>query len=446
MSWLEHVRRRDDDRNESTNVLVDTSSDVATAESGFIKPNAFDYRDFVEARPSWLKRWLAFIFRPWPSLVFFVIIPSAAVIFYFAFIAADQYVVQSRFVVRQVEHTSSAKGTIKLDSTTRAGANAENNAGETDTTTTGSQQTAITTDDQDAYVVASYIGSSTIIDNVSKDLNLVALFRRPEADFWTRLKQHASQEDFRRYWLDMVDAYVDRPTGIVTLAVRAFRREDALMLSNAILTSASRLVNDMSYRAREDALARARQEVERADKSLQVVMADLETFRNREGLIDPINVATNTGDLLKRLLTQRIATDTELYVTRSMRPDAPTIPTLEERLKALDVRIGELRSSLTANGTPDSRTISATLVGYDELELKEQVAKEMYIAARSAEENARESAERRWLYLATFDPPTLPDDSEYPRRVGFSAIAIVVLFALWSIAALIWASVLDHRS
>lgn len=450
MSWLERTRRKDVGQSAPADLIVKEKTSVEPTETSFLDNDVLGFDEAQTKLPLW-RRCLAFLFKPWPSFILFVILPAAAIVVYYAVVAADQYVVESRFVVRQVEDTSFATSKLSISSSTAPTSSDSSKAGEGGGTSVGgaasrsSANSTIMTDDRDAYVVASYINSSAIIDDVSNDLNIEKMFRRPEADFWARLQPDASQEEVQRYWGHMVNAYVDRLSNIVTVEVRAFRREDALMLSNAILASATKLVNNMSLRARNDAVTRAKEEVERTDRSMRLIMADMETFRNREGLIDPINTATNTGDLLRQLLSKRIATDAELYVTRKMRPDAPNIPTLEEHLKALDARIAELRATLTDKDAA-ARTISATLSGFDELEVKEQLAKEMYIDARVAEENTERSAQGRWLYLAVFDPPLLPDDSEYPDRLAFSSIGVIVLFAVWATAALIWASVLDHQT
>ena len=445
MSWLERARRREGSHTAaSSEPLVKNTSLVDHAESGLIGREDIEYVN-VRGKGRWV-RYPGFIFKLWPSFILFVALPALAITYYFAFVAADQYVVQARFVVRQVEDTA-FKGTVKFD-TTQSGAGASNKSPTQDTKTSsskGGRSSSITTDDQDGFVVASYIGSGAIINQIAKNLDVRSLFQRPEADFWARLKDHSSQEDFARYWLDMVNAYVDRQSGIVTLEIRAFRRADALALSKDIIANVSQLLNDMSLRARDDALARAKQEVGRSEKAMQSVMVEMEAFRNREGLIDPANVAVNTNDLLKQLLSQRIETDSELYVTRKMRGGAPNIPAMESRLKSLDAQIAELQSTLTAKHAKGA-TISATLVKFDELEVKEQLARQMYVDARVSEEQARRTAENRWLYLAVFQPPVLPDDSEYPDRIAFPAIAAIVLFAFWSTGALIWASVLDHRT
>ena len=86
---------------------------------------------------------------------------------------------------------------------------------------------------QNAYIVTSYIQSRAIVDNLNKTLNLREIFRRPEADFWARLKRNASIDELTDYWKTMVSTYIDAPSGIVTLQVRAFRPDDAVALAKA---------------------------------------------------------------------------------------------------------------------------------------------------------------------------------------------------------------------
>jgi capsular polysaccharide transport system permease protein len=451
MSDLEPVPDRAD---ESTRQLALKEPPLVAFDDGrFVDRHLAAYDDTRRSGP--VRRVVGLVFSLWPSLVLFVVLPSLAVTFYYAVIAADQYVVKSSFVVRQVQDTSFSKKSGTFD-TAMGGPGADSKtmsqgsrkemlpSGGRDTGG-GSRSSSITTDDQDGYVVASYIGSRAIIADLSKTIDLAAIFRRPEADFWARLRDRPTAEEMRAYWLDMVSAYADRDSGIVSVEARAFRRDDALMLAKAIDVAAGDLVNNMSQRARDEALARARQEVDRADRNMRAVMTEFETFRNSAGLIDPLDVASNTSALLKQLMGQRIETDNELFVTRQLRPDAPSIRALKARAAALDGRIAELRETLTAKGK-DAGTIAATLVTFEQLRVREQLAQQIYIDARNAEEHARETAARRWLYIAAFEPPERPDDSEYPDRVGFPAIAAASLFAGWAIIALLRLSVVDHVS
>jgi capsular polysaccharide transport system permease protein len=393
-------------------------------------------------------RWVSFVFSLWPSLILFVIAPAVAIAYYYAFIAADQFVVEWKFVVRQVQDSSFSVGTTTFDSE-QGGEQSGKGAGQpTESKSSGgggSRSSSITVDNQDGYVVASYIQSPTVVHDLSKMLSLREIFGRPEADFWTRLGDNASAADLTSYWLDRVRAYVDRPSGIVTVDFSAFRRWDALAIANAVDILSANLVNNISLRARQEALERAKQEVNRSGKAMQAVMADFESFRNRAGLIDPNNAASTTGDLLKLLLSERIATDSKLSVLKQLRPAAPEIVALKTRLESIDAHIAELQATLTAKERSAS-TIAEALVTFEELRVKEQLAEQIYTDARNDEERARQTAEGRWLYIATFQPPVLPDDAEYPKRIGFSAIGAILLFVAWSIVALIRMSILDHRT
>src|SRR5690606_16410638 len=111
---------------------------------------------------------------------------------------------------------------------------------------------------QDAYVVTSFIHSSEMLQRLGATLDYRAMFDRPEADQWARIDTEAPLEAFLRYWREHVSAYIDGPSGIVTLRVRAFRPEDARLLAQAILDESESLINELSTRARNDIIAQAR--------------------------------------------------------------------------------------------------------------------------------------------------------------------------------------------
>jgi capsular polysaccharide transport system permease protein len=441
-------------------VVQSLASSSLTAEQPIVADGSSRFVDrslplYAETRRrNALIRLLNFIFSLWPSLVLFVILPAMAIGCYYAFVAADQFIVEWKFVVRQVEDTSFSKGTTSFDTEqggsdssmfSREGAKGSSTSGGGKPSGASSRSASIAIDNQDGFVVASYITSPAIIRDLSKMLNLREMFARPEADSWARLPERASADDLTSYWLDRVSAYVDRPSGIVTVDFRAFRRWDALAIANAVDILSANLINKMSLRARQESLERAKQEVDRSERAMRAVMTDFESFRNRAGLIDPNNAAADTSDLLKQLLSERLATDSRLSVLNQLRPRAPEIATLKTRLDSVDTHIAQLQATLTAKERGAS-TISAALATFEELRVREQLSEQIYTDARNDEERARQTAEKRWLYIATFQPPVLPDDSEYPNRVGFSALGATLLFVVWSIVALIRMSILDHRS
>jgi capsular polysaccharide transport system permease protein len=362
------------------------------------------------------------------SFVLFVAMPAIVASLYFAFLASDQYVAESRFAVRAAQIDTMAIDKMKA---TLSSASA-----------TMSMPTMA---GQDAYIVATYIRSRAIVDDLSKDLDLRAIFQRPEADFWARLKDKASMEELVQYWNGMVTAYVDGPSGVVTVYVRAFRPEDALILSKAILAASETLANDVSARARDDAMKRAESEVRRDEGQVQAALADLRAFRDKEGYIDPVAAATSTGTLVNSLMAQKIKLQNDLFVaTRAMSPEAPTLQSLKSRLEGLDHQIDDLKAKLTGDA-PDGRTIAASLARFEALEMQRVFSEKLYEMAQQSLERARQRAEQQSIYVSTFVPPALPEEARFPERFSMSVIIALGLAIVWGILAMTTAVVEDHR-
>ena len=363
------------------------------------------------------------------SFIGLVLAPAFAAIVYFALIASDQFAAQARFAVRQIDLGSSETMATS------------------DNTSTGSTDVnfSFTAPGQNAYIVTSYINSRAIVDDLGAVLNLREIFRRPEADFWARLKRNASAEDLTDYWKSMVSTYIDAPSGIVTLQVRAFRPDDAVSLAKTVLQLSETLVNRISDRARNDAMASSEQEVRRTYAMTQGALADLHAFRDSSGIIDPVQAGTEIGKLLLPLLTEKIKLESDLFVaSRDLDQTAPTVKVLKDELNSTEQQIAALQGKLT-NTDGDSKTLSASLAKFEGLDLKRQFDEKLYTLAQADLDRARLRAEDQSVYLTVFVPPSLPEESRYPRRVAFPILIFLGLAIVWSIGAMTIASVEDHR-
>jgi capsular polysaccharide transport system permease protein len=307
---------------------------------------------------------------------------------------------------------------------------------------TSSGSTQISASAEDAHIVTSFIRSRAILDKLMQTIDIRAIYRRPEADFMTRLKEHATIEEIEDYWLDKVTTYV-APSGIVVVKIRAFRPDDALRIAREVNGLCALLVEEISRRARQDALGRAESEARRAEAAFRGTLADLESFRDREGLINPGRTGTSTETLINHLMSDRIESENDLFALRRLSPQSVRIAALTARIDAINARISELRARLTATDGA-ARTISASLSKFEELSIRGKLAEQMYTLARDGLARARETAERQWVFLSVFVPPSLPEESLFPERIAFSVLAYLGLLVIWSIGAVTWASILDH--
>ncbi len=359
------------------------------------------------------------------SLILVVLLPILVAGTYLFFIASDQYAAEARFAVKTAGGGSDGgKNDVSLSSVLTSGGSLGG---------------------QEADIVANYIHSRAVVDDVARSVDVRAIFQRPEADFFARLPARASAEDLTAYWKSMVSVYIESTSGIVTLEVRAFRRDDALVLAKAIVKSSETLINDLSSNVRADAVKHAEDEIRRSEADVRFALAELTVFRNAQGLIDPVKSAEQSGKLLLQLMGDKIQIEGQLFVSqRTTGPTAPGVAATRARLDSIDAHIAALQQQL-AGDKATKANLAATISRFEELDLKRQFAERMYGFARDGMDRARLIAERQSVYLAVFVPPSLPQDYSYPLR--FSDFALIALAALvaWSCGATIWASVLDHR-
>lgn len=358
------------------------------------------------------------------SFLTFVAVPTAVVALYLFLIASDQYVVEARFAVRGgVEPLAGANSLGEF-----AGLISKNT-------------------NQDSFIVADYIRSQAMVAEVSKDLDLPAIFARPEADFYARFHGPKPIEDLTRYWRDQVLVHVDSVSGIMTLEVRTFRPDDSLAVAKAVVAAAERLVNDISRRAQSDMVARNREDMEKAEARMREAHVGLQQFRNKWGIIDPVKSAEAIYKTLMELRKDKIKTENDLQVLReTLDEKSRSVQTLAATANAMDQQIAQLQTQLTTEGAAtNAKNVTEALVEYEARQTERMVADKLFEAMHMLYQRARLAAERQQVYLATFQPPTIPHISLYPLRGYALFVAFTLTFVLWSIAKLVIAGVKDHR-
>lgn len=340
---------------------------------------------------------------------------------YYFFVAADQYVVEFRFALRSAEPERHDPALFLQESF------------------------APSVMGVDSYVVAQYLASRAIIDDLSAALDLRQVFSRSEADWPDRLDLPVSSEQLVRYWKKQVDAFFDATNGTIVVRARAFTPQDALGLAQGILACSERLVNELSARARRDALQNAEEEVDRAEKRLKSALTRLREFRDKEGTIDPRKTADATVALAGRVREEVVRANTELSTLKHyMRDDAPSIKMLEARVQSLEAERRAVESEVTDTEKTRSEALSRVMGSYEQLESERTFAENTYQHALQALDRSRINADRQQVYLATFVQPTLPEEALYPRRLQSFAVASGVAFVVWMIGGFILQSIRDH--
>ncbi|MBV9551721.1 MAG: capsule biosynthesis protein [Alphaproteobacteria bacterium] len=347
-----------------------------------------------------------------------------AAIYYFG-IAADQYTAEFRLNLRTVD-IPRVEPLIVLGSDMSHGGGAA-----------------------ESQIVAQYIASRAIVDELDPALDLRRMFAGPPADFWARLALPASIEDLVYFWKRQIDGFYDTSTGAIVVHVRAFTAEDALRLAQAIVAASERLINELSARARRDSVGQAEAELAAAEGRLKASLAAIREFRDREGLIDPGKAADATATLATKLRDDWLKANAELATLKAyMHDDAPGVRVIKARIRSLEAQQRSLAREMTGAspmaGAAAAPALSQTLGSYEPLDAERRFAEAAYQHALQGLDRARENADRQHVYIESFVPPSLPQTALYPRRwrdVG--AVALVAL-AVWAIGLLALQSIREH--
>ena len=376
-----------------------------------------------EGQQNWLK-WL--LRKPFLLLV---ILPTLLAALYFYAVAAPQYVSEARFVVNSRSSDANAQMSAMRG---LAGAALGGFGGAAS---------------GEANSVRDFLTSLDAVMEADARLDLISLWRRPEADFLARLWD-TEPELLTRYYNSMVNVTLDPTTNVTTLRVRSFRPQDSLTLAEALLESAEALVNRLSERARNDTLRLAQQEIDIAERRVLESRSAMVRFREQERDLDSAGTAQAAVALrgqLEAALAQARAELTERL--QFMRPDNPALQVTRNRIEALERQIVAERARHTdTTAVVDNAVLSRQLAAYERLMLERQFADQQLASATASLENARVEVQRQHLYLARIVQPNLAVYPLYPRKLTNLASIFVVLAIAYGIGWLLIVGMREHAA
>lgn len=357
------------------------------------------------------------------SFFVLVVLPVAASFVYFQFLASDQFISETQFAVR-----GATKSLIGADALAASGLGV----------------LAGLSANQDVFIVAEYIRSQRIIDDLSNEIDLRAIFSAPRADFLSRFDPSKSRDDFLRYWRKAVEAQVEVVSGLLTVRVKTFSSADSVRLATAIRARCDAIVNELLDGMRRDMTKRGEAEVRAAMDRLAEKRARLEQFRNARMAIDPLNSAHSMSETITELRRELIEVEVKLASARSaLDPDGLQIKILRSDHSILAAQIASLEGKITSVA-PNPATAAAALAEYDRLEVEKTLSEKRAALAEQLLDKAREDANRRHIYLASIEDPTTPQSSLFPRR-GFATLTVFFgALAVWCVVSLAVAGVRDH--
>ncbi len=353
-----------------------------------------------------------------------VLLPTLLTVAYLYTRAADQYASTLAFSIRSGDN-SVAAGLL------------------------GAFAQQVTSAGADAEIVYEFVRSQKMIEAAQAALPLAEFYNRPNDDFFFSLGDGQSIEDVVDYWNWMTDVAFDPSTGIVRFEARAFTPEDAHAISSFVLAESTRIVNQLSEQAREDAIRVSRVVITEAEDRLRAARSAMREFRDIEQEVDPTENASATLGLVAALEQELARTQVELDAELQLVGErSPRVTQQRQRIASLEKQIAEERQRVGAGAAPGNvveRRLANVISEYEVRKVDLEFAENAYVSALSAFEQAQIEAQRQARFLAPHIEPTLSVEPQYPQRALLSLATFGLLTVTWAVAALVVYNVKERR-
>ena len=348
-----------------------------------------------------------------------VILPTLVASLYFGIFASEVYISESRFIVRSPSKPNLSPLGVVLGGGSLVGASEESEA------------------------VTEFLKSRQGLAAINGDSFATRAWGNPSIFWFDRFGRFGADtgEDLFKYYLEKVSAEDSTTTMVTVLSVQSFDPQTAQTINRRLLEKSEVLVNELSDRARRDAISFAEAELARAREQAQGAALALATFRDREGVIDPELQVSAGLQMISKLQDQLIAAQTQLLQLQTYTPRASQIPFLRTQIRNLEREIASQTAQLAGN----KGSLSSASVRYQELKLASEYAEKQLGIALSAYQEAQAEARRKQAYVERISSPSLPDDAAYPRRLRNIIATFVLGLLAWGVVSMLMVGIREHK-
>jgi capsular polysaccharide transport system permease protein len=351
-----------------------------------------------------------------------VLLPTALVAAYYYLIAANQYESEAHFVVRTADSQPAAPTGLGQALTLVGGASSE----------------------RDALVVADYLKSHDAVAALQSRIGLSQRFRRPEADFFSRLWYSSpTPEQLLRYFNGKADVDVSTETGITVLRVRSFRPEDSYLIIRELTQLGENRVNTLNKRNYANAVAMSRQRVEEAESSLAQVQGRITQFRRSGQDFNPQVTGTSRTSMVSQLQGQlAVAQAQESSMAAVLASNSPQLQATRQRVAALSRQVAAETSKLSSG----PGNVASGMGAYEGIKMRQEMAGKQFEMASTALLRAQDEARRQQLFVVPVVDANLPVRALYPQRTKIVVTVFLSLLLVYGIGWLIAAGVREHAA
>jgi len=342
----------------------------------------------------------------------------AIAVIYFCLIASDRYVSRAELVVKQADQ-------IKMlpDALSMLGIGGSNH--------------------EDILLIQDYLKSPDLIGKLDKELGLKAHYQSHNVDYFSRLSDNVSREEFVQYYRNRLTLRLDDISGVLTIEFQAFDPVYGQRVVDLMLKESEGFINKLGHQVALEQLAFVEKEVNRAYQRVQDEKAKVLDFQNTHHLLSPESTSAARLSVVSQIEGQLAQQQAQLKQLQSyMRETAPAVISVQARVDALNKQLEQEKSRLTG---VDKDAMNEVTARYMDVQTQAALAADLYKSGLISLEQARVEAYRKLKHLLVVSQPTLAEDAEYPRRLYNLATIGVLLCLLYGLIVMGLATLREHQ-
>ncbi len=342
----------------------------------------------------------------------------AIAVIYFGFIASDRYVSRADIVVKQSDQ-------IKMlpDALSMLGLGGSNH--------------------EDVLLIQDYLKSADLLDKLDKELDLKAHYQSHKVDFFSRLPNDVSREQFLKYYREHLSLHLDDLSGVLTIELQAFDPAYGQQVVTQMLKESEGFINRLGHQVALEQLSFVEKEVDRSYQRLQREKAKVLEFQNTHHLISPESTSTARMGVVSQIEAQLAQQQAQLKQLQSyMKESAPSVISVQARVDALTEQLAQEKAKLTG---VDKDAMNEVTASYMDVETQATLAADLYKTGLISLEQARIEAYRKLKHLLVISKPTLAEEAEYPRRLYNLVTIAVLLCLLYGLIVMGLATLREHQ-
>lgn len=337
---------------------------------------------------------------------------------YFCVIVSDRFVSRAELVVKQADQ-------IKMlpDALSMLGIGGSNH--------------------EDILIIQDYLKSPDLLDKLDKELGLKAHYQSHDIDYFSRLPENVSREDFIKYYRQHLSLHLDELSGVLTIELQAFDPAYGQRVVALMLQESDRFINKLGHQVALEQLAFVEKEVDRAYQRVQSEKAKVLDFQNNHHLISPESTSSARLGVVSQIEAQLAQQQAQLKQLQSyMKVTAPAVVSVQARVDALTQQLAQEQSRLTG---ADKDAMNEVTARYMDVQTQATLAADLYKSGLISLEQARVEAYRKLKHLLVISQPTLAEDAEYPRRLYNLLTTGVLLCLLYGLIVMGIATLREHQ-